>query len=273
MRIAVSNLAWHVSDNEAIATLLNKHRIDAIDVAPGKYFPDIGAARSSEMGRVRDWWATRGIAITGMQALLFGTTGLNLFGDAGAQAALLAHLEVLCRIGSELGATKLVFGSPKSRDRSSYSDAQAYEMATTFFRRLGDLAGRHGVLFCLEPNPPRYGANFMTTSAETAQVVMAVAHSAIRMQLDTGAIAINGEDPWQVIRDYGALIGHVHASEPDLVVLGDGPADHGRTASALKTFLPDQVVSIEMLLPKGEAPLPALERAMKVAIHHYRSRN
>ena len=273
MRIAISNLAWNVSDDEAIVPLLYKHGIDAIDVAPGKYFSDIGAARSSEMGRVRDWWATRGISITGMQALLFGTTGLNLFGERATQDSMLAHLEAICRIGAELGATKLVFGSPKSRDRSLLTDEQAHSKAISFFRRLGEVASRHGVLFCLEPNPPRYGANFMINSAETARVVWAVAHPAIRMQLDTGAATINGEDPGHIIREHGPLIGHVHASEPDLVVLGDGTADHGRTASALKAFLPDQVVSIEMLPPKGEDPLAGLERAMKVAIHHYRSGN
>ena len=271
MRIAISNLAWTVSDDKKMVPLLNKYGIDAIDIAPGKYFPDIGNTHSSEMGRVRDWWATRGISITGMQALLFGTTGLNLFGDRRTQDSMLVHLEAICRIGAELGATKLVFGSPKSRDRSSLSDEQAHSRAISFFRRLGEVASGYGVLFCLEPNPPCYGANFMINSAETARVVEAVAHPAIRMQLDTGAIAINGEDPGQIIREHGLLIGHVHASEPDLVVLGDGTADHGRTASTLQAFLPDQIVSIEMLPPKGEDPLTGLERAMTVAIHHYRS--
>jgi hypothetical protein len=52
-----------------------------------------------------------------MQALLFGTTGLNVFGDNKSQEAMLEHLRAVCRIGAGLGATKLVFGSPKNRDR------------------------------------------------------------------------------------------------------------------------------------------------------------
>jgi sugar phosphate isomerase/epimerase len=271
MRIAISNLAWDVTDDKQIAALLNTYGIDAIDVAPGKYFPDIRAANVSEMVLVRDWWATRGIAITGMQALLFGTTGLNLFGDREIQTSMLAHLDSICRIGAGLGATRLVFGSPKNRDRSSLSDEQTHSIAVTFFRRLGDIAAQHGVIFCLEPNPPCYGANFMTSSAETAQTVMDVAHPAIRMQLDTGAITINGEDPCQVITEFGDLIGHVHASEPDLVVLGDGTTDHGRVASALRGCLPDQVVSIEMLPAKNESSLIAVERALGVAIRNYRN--
>jgi D-psicose/D-tagatose/L-ribulose 3-epimerase len=271
MRIAISNLAWNVSDDELIASLLNTYGIDAIDVAPGKYFPNLRAARASEISRVRDWWADRGISITGMQALLFGTNGLNMFGANETQAAMLAHLDEICRIGAGLGATKLVFGSPKNRDRSSLSDEQTQRVAVTFFRRLGDIASQYGVLICLEPNPPCYGANFMTSSAETAKIVMDVSHPAIRMQLDTGVITINGEDPCQVINEYGALIGHVHASEPDLVALGDGKTDHGNVASVLRTRLPGQIVSIEMLPAKNEPNLVAIERALDVAITHYRT--
>jgi sugar phosphate isomerase/epimerase len=269
MRIAISNLAWDVSDDELIASLLNTHAIDAIDVAPGKYFPNLGTTSISETGRVRNWWADRGITITGMQALLFGTTGLNMFGTNETQAAMLAHLDEICRIGAGLGAKKLVFGSPKNRDRSSLSDEQAQNVAVTFFHRLGDIASRHGVMICLEPNPPCYGANFMTGSAETAKIVMDVSHPAIRMQLDTGAITINGEDPCQVINEYGKLIGHVHASEPDLVVLGDGKTNHRNVATALMACLPDQIVSIEMLPAKNEPNLIAVERALSVAISHY----
>ncbi|MDO8813321.1 MAG: sugar phosphate isomerase/epimerase [Gallionella sp.] len=176
----------------------------------------------------------------------------------------------MCRIGAGLGVKKLVFGSPKNRDRSALADRDARAIAIAFFRRLGEIANQNGVLVCLEPMPPCYGANFMNNSAETASIVTAVAHPAIRMQLDTGAITINGEDSRQVIHEYAALIGHVHASEPDLVTLGDGGADHALVASTLKTFLPEQVVSIEMLPAKNESNLVAIERALVVAIRHYR---
>ncbi len=270
MRVAISNIAWDFADDKRVASLLNKHEVDSIDIAPGKYFPDPKIATAAEIIQVRDWWGNRGIAITGMQALLFGTTGLNLFGSDESQAAMLAQLEAVAQIASRLGATRLVFGSPKNRDRSALSDADAHRMAIAFFRRLGDIANQHGVMFCLEPNPPCYGANFMINSAETAGIVNAISHPAIRMQLDTGAVTINGEDVAQVINDYASLIGHVHASEPDLVTLGDGCTDHAAVAEQLRMHLPEQVVSIEMLPAKNEPNLTAIERALAVAIRHYR---
>jgi sugar phosphate isomerase/epimerase len=271
MRIAISNIAWDRTEDDDVAGLLQRHDVDAIDVAPGKYFPEPAQATDDEIARVRLWWAEHGIEITGMQALLFGTTGLNVFGQPEVQDAMLRHLLAVCRIGAGLGAFRLVFGSPKNRDRSAVNDDQAIAMATTFFRRLGDIAQSHGVIICLEPNPPCYGANFMTTSAETALIVEQVSHPAVRMQLDTGALTITGEDPAAVLQNHAGLIGHVHASEPDLVPLGDGGTDHARAAESLLRFLPEHVVSIEMLATGNEPHLVSIQRALGVAQRHYHS--
>lgn len=270
MRLAISNIAWDIAEDKALATLLKRNQVDAIDIAPGKYFPRPREATEVEILNVRQQWADRGIEITGMQALLFGTTGLNVFGPPEAQAALLQHLGAVCRIGATLGAPRIVFGSPKNRDRSGLSDAETMDTATSFFRRLGDLAAAQGVMICLEPNPTCYGANFMTTSLETTQVVRHVSHPAIRMQFDTGALTINGEDAATVLQMSAGLIGHVHASEPNLLPLGDGNTDHAAMCSALSQHLPHHIVTIEMVATQQEPHLASIERALGVAVAHYR---
>lgn len=271
MRLAISNIAWDVTEDGSVADLLQRYKVDAIDIAPGKYFPKPDLATNVEIENVRQWWEGRGIEITGMQALLFGTTGLNIFGPPSTQDATLKHLGAVCRIGGLIGATRLVFGSPKNRDRSGLSDQEAMDVAVPFFRRLGDIAHSYGVLLCLEPNPTCYGANFMTTSAETSQVVEQVSHPAIRMQLDTGALTINGEDPFAVLQVCAILIGHVQVSEPELLPLGDGKTDHGKVFSALAQYLPDHVVTIEMLATENEPHEVSIERALSLAIQHYRN--
>ncbi|MCK0512770.1 sugar phosphate isomerase/epimerase family protein [Aromatoleum buckelii] len=271
MRLAISNIAWDVSENEDVVKLLNRFHIDAIDIAPGKYFPDPGKATEAEIVTVKRWWAERGIEITGMQALLFGRAGLNVFGAPEVKDALLEHLAAVCRIAAGLGASRLVFGSPKNRDRSGLSDEQALDEAVGFFQRLGDVALAQGVVMCLEPNPPCYGANFMTSSTETAHVVNSVGHGAIRMQLDTGALTINRESAEAVLADSAHLIGHVHASEPDLVPLGDCGTDHRLLHEALLRYVPHHVVSIEMVATKNEPHLASIERALSRAVKYYRS--
>ncbi|TRW91471.1 sugar phosphate isomerase/epimerase family protein [Candidatus Methylobacter oryzae] len=270
MRLAISNIAWDVAEDEAIAALLHRFAVDAIDVAPGKYFPEPADATDRDIARVRNWWAERGIRITGMQALLFGTSGLNIFGPEEVQQAMLQHLNAVCRIGGGLGAKRLVFGSPKNRDRSGLSDGETIDKAVYFFRCLGDIAQQHDVVICLEPNPSCYGANFMTTSAETAMVVNRIAHPAVGMQFDTGALTINGEDPAIVLGDHAPLIGHIHASEPDLLPLGDGATDHRKVMAALTRYLPDRVVSIEMRATRNEPHEVSIERALAAAVRHYR---
>jgi D-psicose/D-tagatose/L-ribulose 3-epimerase len=270
MRLAISNIAWEVAEDESVAALLQRYKVDAIDIAPGKYFPRPAEATIAEILNVKQWWASRGFEITGMQALLFRTTGLNVFGPPASQDSMLEHLGTVCRIGSVLGATRLVFGSPKNRDRSGLSDAATLKKAAAFFRRLGDLAAAESVMVCLEPNPPCYAANFMTTSAETAHVVEAIDHPAIRMQLDTGAMTINEEDPAAVVLSYAGLIGHIHASEPNLMPLGDGGTNHSQAFLALSQHLPKAIVSIEMLATQNEPHLSSIERSLQVAVRSYR---
>lgn len=271
MRLSISNIAWDTAEDEAVAVLLAARGIDAIDIAPGKYFPDPAAARDSDIERVRQWWNKRGIEIVGMQSLLFGTTGLNLFGLAPVQDAMLAHLGAVCRIGAALGATRVVFGSPRNRDRGSLDEEAAVQAALPFFARLGDIAADYGVTVCLEPNPTRYGANFMTTTPATAEVVTKLGHPAIRMQLDTGALAINGEDAATELKHCAALVGHIHASEPDLAPLGDGATDHSGAAAAIARCLPGHIVTVEMVATSAEPHLQSVERALDVALRYYRA--
>jgi sugar phosphate isomerase/epimerase len=271
MRISISNIAWEPEHDEDVARLLSTYGIDAIDVAPGKYFSRPAETSDSDIAKVKDAWARRGIAITGMQALLFGTTGLNLFGPSEVQDAMLNHLSAMCRIGAGLGATRLVFGSPKNRDRSNLSDSETLGAAVPFFKRLGDVAASHGVTVCLEANPVSYGANFMTTSDETAHVVQEVGHPAIKMQFDTGAVALNGENVFFLLEQYADLVGHVHISEPKLVPIGDSATNHAEIASAFRIHVPQHVLAIEMLSPKSEPPLMAIERAVKTVVTTYRA--
>ena len=273
MRLAISNIAWDPSEDDTVAALLRGHGIDAVDVAPSKYFRDPAAATDDQILQVRRQWAERGFEITGMQSLLFGTTGLNVFGGDEVRRALLEHLSAVFRVGAGLGALRLVFGSPRNRDRTGLSDAQVGDIAVPFFQRLGDIAHGLGITICLEPNPVRYGANFLITSAETASFVRRVAHAAVRMQFDTGAVTLNGEDPGQILASHAAVIGHIHASEPDLVPLGDlgdGGTNHGKMAASLRNCLPDAIVAIETVATQREPHLDAIERSLNVAIRHYR---
>lgn len=273
MRISISNIAWDNAHDNQICAILRRHAIDAIDIAPGKYFKDFALATPAQMKAVREWWSDRGIEIIGMQSLLYGTEGLNLFSEPDVQGLMLNHLRHVCRIGNELNARLLVFGSPRNRDRSGISDEAVLEIATAFFLQLAEAAAEYGVTICLEPNPECYGSNFMTSTADTAAVVKAVAHPALKMQLDTGAACINGESPTSLCAEFHDLIGHIHACEPQLVPVGSGETDHGSFAAAIRAFLPEAVVTIEMLTGSSDDPLAAVESSLACVNRYYCSAN
>jgi sugar phosphate isomerase/epimerase len=262
MRISVSNIAWDIGEEPDIAVLLRDEGIDRVDLAPGKYFADPEQATPSDITAVKNLWEKRGFRIEGMQALLFGTHGLNLFADA--DGLMFRRLAAVCRIGGGLGARALTFGSPRQRDRGELNDKDAQRIAVDFFSRLGDVAAAEGVVVCLEPNPAVYHCNFMVRTAEAAAVVEAINHRAVRLQLDVGAMALNQEDALNTIRQTKSLIGHVHASEPQLAVLGDGGAPHEPAAQALREYRPELTVTIEMAAAK-ESHLTAVQRAVRLA--------
>ena len=267
MRLSVSNIAWDVEEDDAVAGVLRDLGVDQVDLAPGKYFPDPAAATPAAIAAVRRRWEDRGFAIAGMQALLFGTSGLNLFNDP--EDVMLDRLAAVCRIGGGLDARALTFGSPRQRDRGDLSEAETSRIALDFFRRIGDRAAEAGVLFCLEPNPTFYGCNFMTTTDETAAVVAAVGHPAIRMQLDVGALTMNTEPVIETITRHAAWIGHVHASEPKLVTLGDGGSDHAAAGRGLRASRPELTVTIEMAASADEPHVAAVARAARLARETY----
>ena len=268
MRISISNIAWRPEDDKSVAALLGEHGVDAIDVAPGKYFEDFATTSTKDINDVRLWWMDRGVEIVGMQALLFGTQGLNLFGEPAVRDQMLTYLAHVCRIAQGLGARFLVFGSPRNRDRSGLDDRSTADIACDFFRRLGDIAADRDTVICLEPNPPVYGANFMTDASSAAEVVRAVGHPAIRMQLDVGALTLNGENASEVLTNNADIVAHIHASEPDLKVLGDCGTDHGSVAAAISEHCPDRIVTIEMREDEA-APLVSLDRALAFAERWY----
>jgi len=182
---------------------------------------------------------------------------------------MLNHLDAVSRIGSILGAKKLVFGSPKNRDRSGLQDSEVVDLAINFFQSLGEIARKNGTIFCLEPNPARYGANFMINAQETADIVNLVGHDCIKMQFDTGAMIINNDPCKEFLSNHADLIGHIHLSEPDLAPIGELDSDHLSISRAIKDYLDNDFITIEMVATVDEKHEFSIERSLKYALKNY----
>lgn len=267
MRLAISNIAWPSGADAAAAPLLREQGVQGVELAPTKIWPEPLDASPAEVGAYRHGWESQDIRIVALQALLFGKPHLRMFDDESARRQTLDHLAGMIARAGELGAGALVFGSPKNRQRRGLSDAEAWAIAVPFFRELGGVARRHGTYFCIEPNPPAYGCDFVTTVAEGIELVDAVGDDGFGLHLDTAALTLAGDAPTASLVAAGHRCRHFHVSEPFLAEVGrSSPVPHDEFAHALQASDYRGWVSIEM----GETKeMDAVGRALAFVRHTY----
>lgn len=253
MRLAISNIAWTPAQDGDAAAELRAAGADAVELAPTTIWPDPLLASAADRRAVRDLWAARGFPIVALQSLVFGRPDLQLF-DPGTRGELLDRLVGICEVARELGATRLVFGSPKNRLRGALSPEAAFEAAVPFFGEVGRAAEALGVVLCVEPNPVQYGCDFVTTAAEGRALVEAVASPGFGLHLDAAGMLLAGDDaPAEIARSL-RLLRHVHLSAPQLGPVGAGsPVDARAIVGALARGGYDGVLSIEMRAGATEA--------------------
>ena len=185
-----------------------------------------------------------------------------------------------------------MFGSPANRNRAGLTDAEAWARALEFFGRLAEVAADAGVTICLEGVHPHYGANFMTDTASSLRMARALNHPSVGIVLDTAVVQLNGEDIEVLLAEGAAWVRHIHASEKDLVPLGQ-PAgarqpgvqsgvqsgvppghlpeavDHATMAAAIRRWVPDRVVCVEILARGNDLHFANIEQSLAFARRHY----
>ena len=269
MEISISNIAWDINIDKKVISILKRKNVRYIDIAPTKYFKNIRDVSDRDVLKIKDYWNNEGISFYGMQSLLFGVQDLNIFSSEKDQKYILEYLEKIFKIGKLLGTSKVVFGSPKNRDRKNLDDKIAFQIATNFFRKLSDLGEIFGQIICLEPNPIEYGCNFMTSTSEAAKVVKAVDRKAIRLQLDTGTILVNNEDIELVCQQFKDLISHIHLSQPGLLPIYLNESSHIKIARTIKNNFKNQVVTIEMLTKNSKDPIIDITKSIDLVKEIY----
>lgn len=272
MRLAASAIAWPADADAVAAGVLRAHGAAGVELVPGRVCEQPWAAAADRVAACRRFWEDRGLPVVALQALLFGRGDLVLFADAATRRRLLEHLTGILDLAAGLGATRLVFGSPKNRLRGPLGSAQAMAIAAGFFREVGRRAADRGVWLCIEPNPPAYGCDFLVDSRQVIEFVAQVAEDGLGVHLDSGAMVLAGESPAEIVAAAraGHRWRHVHASEPGLAAVGTGGVDHAGVAAALRGVGYDGFVSIEMTQgPPGTSWQGRLEAALHAASEAY----
>lgn len=237
--LAVSNIAWSYRNRLDAYAILHEHGFGGLEIAPGLLFAEEAnpftpsaagvSARLAELDRA-------GLRLVSMQSLLFGVDGAEVFGPPAAVERLNDGLTQAILLAGRLGIPNLVFGSPRQRivPPGVGLDDQIERMRAVL-RPLGDLAAANGTVLAMEPNPAEYGTNFMTDFPSTLDMVQAVAHPAVTLNFDLGALHMTGA--LDKIDAYVAAsaphLSHVHLSAP---FLGPAPASVEEAASVLESL-------------------------------------
>lgn len=269
MKLGVSNIAWPADLEPQAAGLLQKLGVTGVEIAPTTVWSAPLTAATDDIARYRRFWSDRGIEIVALQALLFGREDLALFGSAAARAETVTYLSAMIRLCAELGARALVFGSPRNRDRGDLSDAEANRIAVAFFDELGSRAAAEGVVFCIEPNPPSYHCNFVTTSGQAVELVRQVGNPGFGVHLDTGGMTLSEEPIDASVAAALPWCRHFHVSEPQLRPIGTAGVDHPRFGAILRRLQYRHWISIEMRLQSRESCLRDVAAAVARARADY----
>jgi sugar phosphate isomerase/epimerase len=270
MKVAISNIAWPAEAEPRAAAILQEFGIHGVEIAPTTIWQKPLEASEQQILEYRRSWEQRGIRIVAMQALLFGRADLAVFGAPEKRRETLDYLDGVMRVGGLLGAKTLVFGSPKNRQRGAIPPDEARRSAAAFFREAAGRAVDHAVALCIEPNPPEYSCDFVTTSAEGLELVHEVGHPGFGLHLDAGGITLTGDAKTPDALDACMRVArHFHASEPFLGPLGEKGSDHRGLAAALRRLGYSNWVSVEMRHDPGRELEPELRRVLTVLQETY----
>lgn len=269
MKLAVSNIAWSSAEDDRLAELLRREGVTAIEIAPTTWRERPLEAPAADVTALRRSWNERGIDIVSLQSLLFGRPDLQLFATGESRAAMLDHLRRTIDFAAKLGARALVFGSPKNRLRGDVGVAEATSIASDFLRQAGEYAHACGTVLCIEANPPQYGCDFITTTAEAVELCRLVDHPGVGVNGDLGGMTLSQEDVATSIELAAPVLAHFHVSEPHLAETGTAGADHAGAALALRHAAYDGWISIEMRAAGDGENVAAVTRAIRRAKSDY----
>lgn len=269
MKISISNIAWQLEEEEKIAQIMQEMAIQGVEIAPTKIWPSPLSATRQEIEEYRNFWQSRGIEIIAMQALLYGRPDLTIFESEQQRKETINYLIGIIELGSKLGAKVLVFGSPKNRQIKQFSSSEAEEIAIDFFFQLGEIAVKHGLIFCIEPNPIDYGCDFIINSRQGFDLVNKTHSLGFGLHLDLAGMTLSGEEIKPAL-EYGiSRLCHFHISEPFLGEVGEEKVDHQTYGQALKDFDYQGWKSIEMRAQDSQDNSKNVIKALKTAIKYY----
>lgn len=262
-KLAISNIAWTQPEDEAVYSLMQKYGFQGLEIAPSRIWESPYTQTDSAVQAFNALIKGKGLSIVAFQSLLFGRPELSIFHDNKLRLDTLNHLKKNICLAHKLGASALVFGSPKNRVIGNTEPVLAKKIALDFFQELGEYAGDKSTCFCLEPNPKIYETDFLCTTKEALDFVRTVDTPGLKINIDLGTIIANNEDIESTMEKALPYAGHLHISEPFLKKIEFNETRHKKIKQLIDMFGYKKTISIEMKVSdKQETRLATIEATL-----------
>lgn len=232
---------------------------DAIEIAPFTLGPEPHRLDAGARRALRREAEGAGIAVDGLHWLLVTPEGLSVTADdPEVRARTRAVVTGLVELCADLGGRYLVHGSPGQRRLQPGREAEGRARAAEIFAAAADAAGRAGVTYCLEPLAP-VETDFLTSVAETADLVRTVGHPALRTMIDCSAARTEAEPVPDLVRRWlpTGLIGHIHANDPNRRGPGEGALAFTPILAALQAGGYAGTIGVEPFVYEPDGPAAA----------------
>lgn len=261
MKLSISNIGWEEKNDIKVYELMKKYGFSGVEIAPTRWVKEQPYEHIEEAVKIADKLKEQyGFEVPSMQSIWFGKQE-RVFVSEEERSELVKYTKKAIDYASAIGCKNLVFGCPRNRNVSEewdLSETQVDEIATAFFRELGDYAASKGVVLAMEANPPIYNTNYVNTTEEAVKLVNLVASEGFLVNLDFGTMIANEED-LALLEENIPVIHHIHISEPGLKSIQKREM-HIRLAELLRAKNYEGYVSIEV---GKQEDLESLEEMMK----------
>jgi sugar phosphate isomerase/epimerase len=261
LKFAVSNLAWPVHLDVLALELLPSMGVNGIEIAPTK-IADWSNLTARALADFRQHIKDAGLLVSSLQAILFNLPSLQLLDDMREFKGFEDHFLRLAEIANMLGATILVFGSPKNRKLCGLSNGDAWKVGLERMDMLGSIADSAGLIIGVEPVPTYYGNEFLTSWRQVLSFVDELKNPGVRVHLDTGCVAMNGDSIVEAITSCADVMCHFQVAQPHLTDFAKPHPDHLIAAKALRKIEYSRWISLEMQESKCNS-IDALKEAIK----------
>lgn len=234
-------------DIKRVFELARKTGFDGVELAPFTFATDVNDISMSERCQIAEQARQNGIEIVGLHWLLAGPDGLHLtHPDQSVRRRTTAYIKALIAFCSDVGGSKMVFGSPKQRNiLEGVSRQDAWDYAKDVLTSILPDLERNEIDLCIEPLSHE-DTNFISTAAEGLKLCKEIDHPRLRLHLDVKAMCDEKRPMDEIITSCKGYVAHFHANDANLSYPGSGDTDYGPVAKGLKAINYDEWISVEV---------------------------